>query len=142
MRSFGYKACPDCGAGLRDGRKQFCGPCGDKRREERETKYRKARQATKEKSMAKKLGDQPIQPEFYERMNQLAGILDEAFNGVKKGKARPTGFVLLVYPFNNLANGDARCNFISNGADRKDLVVLFKEMIARFEGQPEQKGTA
>jgi uncharacterized membrane protein YvbJ len=45
MRSHGYKTCPDCGAGLRDGRKQFCSPCGDKRREERETRYRKARQA-------------------------------------------------------------------------------------------------
>jgi hypothetical protein len=92
--------------------------------------------------MAEKLGDQPIQPEFYERMNELARILDVAFNGEKKGKARPTGFVLLVYPFGNLEKGDARCNFISNGADRKDLVVLFKEMISRFEGQPEQTGKA
>jgi hypothetical protein len=92
--------------------------------------------------MAEKLGDQPIQPEFYERMNELARILDKAFNGEAKGKARKTGFVLLVYPFNNLAAGDARCNFISNGADRRDLVTLFKEMIARFEGQPEQSGKA
>jgi hypothetical protein len=92
--------------------------------------------------MANKLGDQPIQPEFYERMNQLATILDVAFNEGTKGKARKTGFVLLVYPFGNLEKGDARCNFISNGADRKDLVVLFKEMIARFEGQPEQSGKA
>jgi hypothetical protein len=29
-----------------------------------------------------------------------------------------------------------------DGADRKDIVTLFKEMIARFEGQPEMKGTA
>jgi hypothetical protein len=92
--------------------------------------------------MANKLGDQPIQPEFYERMNELARLLDMAFNGEKKGKARPTGFVLLVYPFGNLEKGDARCNFISNGADRKDLVALFKEMITRFEGQPEQTGKA
>ena len=92
--------------------------------------------------MTEKLGDQPIQPEFYERMNELARILDVAFNGEKKGKARKTGFILMVYPFNNLAQGDARCNYISNGADRKDVVVLMKEMIARFEGQPEQKGTA
>jgi hypothetical protein len=92
--------------------------------------------------MAEKLGDQPIQPEFYERMNELARLLDMAFNGEKKGKARPTGFVLLVYPFGNLEKGDARCNFISNGADRKDLVMLFKEMITRFEGQPEQTGKA
>lgn len=65
-----------------------------------------------------------------------------AFNGEKKGKARKTGFILLVYPFGNPEKGDARCNFISNGADRKDVVALFKEMITRFEGQPEQTGKA
>jgi len=92
--------------------------------------------------MAEKLGDQPIQPEFYERMNQIASVLDEAFNGKLKGKDKKTGFILLVYPIGNLEQGDARCNFISNGADRKDVVALFKEMIARFEGQPEQSGTA
>ena len=48
----------------------------------------------------------------------------------------------MVYPFGNLASGDARCNYISNGADRKDVVALMKEMIARFGGQPEMKGNA
>jgi hypothetical protein len=92
--------------------------------------------------MTEKLGDQPIQPEFYERMNAIARILDEGFNGEAKGKDRKTGFIIMVYPFDNLAQGDARCNYISNGADRRDVVTLMKEMIARFEGQPEQKGTA
>jgi hypothetical protein len=92
--------------------------------------------------MAEKLGDQPIQPEFYNAMNTIAKELDSVFNGQAKGKARKTGFILMVYPFNNLANGDARCNYISNGADRRDVVTLMKEMIARFEGQPEQTGTA
>ena len=89
-----------------------------------------------------RLGDAPIQPEFYEMMNNVAKGLDHVFNGEKRGKDRKTGFVLMVYPFNNLANGDARCNYISNGADRKDVVTLMKEMIARFEGQPDMKGTA
>jgi hypothetical protein len=31
---------------------------------------------------------------------------------------------------------------MSNGADRRDIVTLMKEMIARFEGQPELKGQA
>jgi hypothetical protein len=88
------------------------------------------------------LGDKPIQPEFYDMMNAVAEALDRTFNGEKKGKHRPTGFVLMVYPFGNLEKGDARCNYISNGADRRDVVTLMKEMIARFEGQPEQKGTA
>ena len=84
------------------------------------------------------LGDAPIQPEYAERMNVLAGALDEMFNGKIKGPDRPTGFVLLVFPFGDTG----RCNFISNGADRRDIVTLFKEMIARFEGQPEMKGKA
>jgi hypothetical protein len=47
--------------------------------------------------------------------------------------------VLLVFEY---GEKEGRCNFISNGADRKDIVTLFKEMIKRFEGQPELKGTA
>ena len=32
-------------------------------------------------------------------------------------------------------------NYISN-ADRADVVTLLKEQLARFEGQPEMKGSA
>ena len=85
-----------------------------------------------------RLGDAPIQPEYRAQMNALAQGLDEIFNGEAKGSDRKTGFVLLVFPFGD--NG--RCNFISNGANRQDIVAMFKEMIARFEGQPEMKGTA
>lgn len=89
-----------------------------------------------------KLGDAPIEPRLHETMNAIARGLDETLNGDAKGAERKNGFVLMVYPFGNLANGDARCNYISNGADRKDVVALMKEMIARFEGQPELKGRA
>ena len=89
-----------------------------------------------------KLGDAPIQPEYKRMMNTIIGVLDEGFNGPLKGKDRTTGFVLMVFPFNGPSSGDGRCNYISNGADRKDVVTLMKEMIARFEGQPEQKGSA
>jgi hypothetical protein len=84
-------------------------------------------------------------------MNKIAAGLDKIFNGENagpraKGKIdkRDTGFVLLVFPFEQMASlgGDSRCNFISNGADRQDIVALFKEMIARFEGQPEMEGRA
>jgi hypothetical protein len=85
------------------------------------------------------LGDAPIEDKHYALMNELAGRLDALFNGETKGKARETGFVLLVFPFGDT---EGRCNFISNGADRQDIVALFKEMIARFEGQPAMKGTA
>jgi len=88
------------------------------------------------------LGDAPISDEYRTKMKVIASVLDEGFNGLARGTDRKTGFVLLVFPFNDDGSASERCNFISNGADRKDLVVLFKEMIARFEGQPEMKGEA
>ena len=84
-----------------------------------------------------RLGDQPIEPQFVEKMNAVAHVLDELFNGEAKGKDRKTGFVLMVFPF---GDHSGRCNYISNGADRNDVVTLMKEMIARFEGQPEVTG--
>lgn len=82
---------------------------------------------------------EPIQEEYKESMNVIAKTLDEVFNGELKGKDRTTGFCLFVFPF---GEREGRFNYISNGADRKDMVCLMKEMIARFEGQPEIKGTA
>ncbi len=90
------------------------------------------------------LGDQPIEDKYRATMNKLAAILDEAFNGkdamphaLHKEDKRKVGFVLLTFPFGNTTG---RCNFISNGANRRDLVNLFREMIQRFEGQPEATG--
>jgi hypothetical protein len=85
------------------------------------------------------LGDGPIQEEYHALMEGIAMALDTAFNGDAKKGDRKTGFVLLVFPFGNT---EGRCNFISNGANRQDIVALFKEMIARFEGWPEMKGNA
>lgn len=90
--------------------------------------------------MTHTLGDGPIQQQYQGQMRAIARGLDEAFNGDSKGADRKTGFVLLVFPFGN-ADG-SRCNFISNGADRRDIVSLMREMIARFEGQPELTGRA
>lgn len=90
-------------------------------------------------SMKHELGDKPIQQEFHAQMEALAKGIDEIFNGELKGDNRQTGFVLLVFPFGDT---DGRCNFISNGANRDDIVCLFKEMIARFQGQPQLRGTA
>ena len=87
--------------------------------------------------MTERLGDAPIEPEYVEVMNGIARALDEMFNGKAKSKERKTGFVLLVFPF---GEGEGRCNYISNGADRRDIVTMFKEQIKRFEGQPEMKG--
>jgi hypothetical protein len=89
--------------------------------------------------MTKRLGDAPIEPQYQDKMVAVAQALDELFNGDVKGPARQTGFVLLVFPF---GESEGRCNYISNGADRKDIVTMMKEQIKRFEGQPETKGTA
>jgi hypothetical protein len=88
--------------------------------------------------MPEQLGDQPIEEQYRQKMLAVAKTLDEVFNGTARGPDRKTGFVLLVFRVGD----EGRCNFISNGADRKDVVVLMREMIARFEGQPEMKGTA
>ena len=85
------------------------------------------------------LGDAQIEAAYREQMNAIASGLDEIFNPGKKGEARETGFVLLVFPY---GEKEGRCNYISNGADRRDIVVLFKEQIARFEGQAELSGKA
>jgi len=94
-----------------------------------------------------RLGDAPIERQYGAQMNAVAQALDQWFNGDaasprKRGEPdkRKTGFVLLVFEFGD--KPASRCNFISNGADRKDVVALFKEMIARFEGQPEAEGHA
>ncbi len=86
------------------------------------------------------LGDAPIQEQYRAQMQAIAEVLDEAFNGAAKGSGRQTGFVLMVFPYGDVEGG--RTNYISNGADRRDVVVLMKEMIARFEGQPEIQGKA
>jgi hypothetical protein len=87
----------------------------------------------------KRLGDAPIEPEYREKMNELARFLDRYWNDHARGKDRKVGFVLLVFPF---GEQEGRCNYISNGADRRDIVTLFKEQIKRFEGQPELTGKA
>lgn len=83
--------------------------------------------------------DEQVSVEYREKMNQLARGIDIIFNGDKAGSDRETGFVLLVFPFGEKTG---RCNYISNGADRKDITIMFKEIIARFEGQPEMEGSA
>ena len=89
--------------------------------------------------MAERLGDAPIESGYLETMNELARQIDKLFNGEAKGDDRKTGFVLLVFPF---GENEGRANYISNGADRRDIVTLFKEQIKRFEGQPEVTGHA
>lgn len=88
-----------------------------------------------------RIGDGPIEPDFQKTMNALARGLDEIFNGERKATERKVGFVLLCFNMNETGERESRCNYISN-ADRADIITMFKEQIARFEGMPQQKGTA
>jgi hypothetical protein len=103
-----------------------------------EAKRRRAAHEAWEAS-GRKLGDAPIQEEYYQEMAAIVQALDEMFNGKIGGPDRKTGFVLMVFPFGDTTG---RCNYMSNGADRRDIITLMREMIARFEGQPETKGSA
>jgi hypothetical protein len=84
-----------------------------------------------------RLGDASIDQKYRDQMNAVAKALDGLFNGKERGADREVGFVLLVFPF---GEKEGRCNYISNGADRRDIVTLFKEQIKRFEGQPDVTG--
>jgi hypothetical protein len=85
-----------------------------------------------------KLGDAPIEAQWHEKMNRLARSLDQLFNGEKRGTDREVGFVVLVFP---IGDKEGRCNYVSN-CKRDDVVIMMKEQLARFEGQPELEGHA
>ena len=84
-----------------------------------------------------RLGDAPVEAAYYDQMRAIMETLDEFVNG--KDGERKTGFVVMMFPYGNVTG---RCNYMSNGADRRDIVTLMREMIARFEGQPEMSGRA
>lgn len=80
--------------------------------------------------MEHELGDAPIEDIHRDLMNTIAAGIDALFNGDLKGPNRTVGFVLLVFPF---GESEGRCNYISNGADRNDMVKLLREQANRFE---------
>ena len=91
---------------------------------------------------SRRLGDAPIEEQYREQLNKLARLIDGYFNGVTlpnlPSAKKNTGFILLVFPFDEV-QGEGRCNYISN-ANRDDVVIMLKEQIKRFEGQPEIVG--
>jgi hypothetical protein len=88
--------------------------------------------------MTQTLGDGPIEQQYRDQMNSLARAIDQFFNGNGDGETKKTGFILMIFPFDN---HDGRCNYISN-AKRDDVKMLLKEQLSRFEGMPDMKGTA
>lgn len=84
-----------------------------------------------------RLGDAPVEEQYHAQMHAVMHAVDDFLNGEER--PRKTGIVIMMFPYGNT---DGRCNYMSNGANRDDVVTLMKEMIARFEGQPELKGSA
>ena len=69
-------------------------------------------------------------------MRALAGGIDDCLND--EGEKR-NGFVLLIFPFG--AEVGRRTNYVSN-ANRRDVIIAMKEIVARLEGQPYINGNA
>lgn len=78
------------------------------------------------------LGSGPLEERYKQTMEEIAKSLDGFFNGSLKGEARHTGFVLLVFPFGDVKDG-SRCNYISNGVNRNDIVKLLRGQANKFD---------
>ncbi|WP_309086425.1 hypothetical protein [Chelativorans sp.] len=70
-------------------------------------------------------------------LNKIAGGIDRSFNGEVRPKK--VGFALLLFEFGKVEAG--RMNWISN-ADRRDMIVALKEMVAQLEGRAGPAGRA
>lgn len=81
-----------------------------------------------------RLGDAPVEAELHAMMRALAKGIDKMLNGEAEGGERKVGFVLLTFPF---GEAGGRCNYVSNGADRRDIATMLREQARRFEGAPD-----
>jgi len=80
--------------------------------------------------MEDQIGSAPIEEKHRAMMNAIAHSLDDVLNPGLSGNARNVGFVLLVFEY---GEKDGRCNYISNGADRADIIKLLREQADRFD---------
>lgn len=99
-----------------------------------ESKRRRAARDFYSQPKGEALGDAPVEEEYHDRMVAIVKGLDQVFNGDKRGPDKTVGFVLMTF---SLGDGPGRCNYMSNGVSRQDVVTLMKEMITRFEGMPD-----
>jgi hypothetical protein len=83
--------------------------------------------------------DETVDPAYQNKMLAIMKTVDEFMNDDAKGDDRKVGVVLLVSPF---GEQDGRVNYMSNGVNRRDMIAMFRELAARFEGQPEVSGRA
>lgn len=74
----------------------------------------------------------PVEARYVQKMNELAGFLDDLLNPNGRDK-REVGFALLMFPFGEAPEG--RMNYIAN-ASRADMLKALKELIGRWEKNP------
>lgn len=73
----------------------------------------------------------PIEPAQRALMNDLARLLDAAFNGPDcPPEKKAVGFFLTAFNF----DAPGRFNYISN-ADKLDVRAMLKDVVARIEGR-------
>lgn len=82
------------------------------------------------------LNEEGVMNDTNNLMREIAKSLDQILN---PDGERKIGFGLFVFPMDGPEG--ARTNWVSN-ADRRDMVCSLKEIVARFEGQPEIVGNA
>lgn len=77
------------------------------------------------------VGEQAIDPLAVtgQMLEAVARGLDRFFNGSLKQGEKATGFVLLTFPYGQ----QGKTNYISNGANREDIKILFREIIDVWE---------
>lgn len=84
----------------------------------------------------------PIEERVRYQANAIAATLDDFLNGEKqpdKKRERKVGFGVLIFEFGKIEAG--RMNWISN-AERADMIVALKEMVAQLEGRVQSAGRA
>lgn len=101
-------------------------------RKERRAQKHIMKRATPENDSGK-IGSGPIQASLQEKLHAVAAVIDEFFNGEKRGKDAEVGFVIMAFPFGEY---EGRCNYMSN-ARREDIKVLLREQLSYFEGMPD-----
>ncbi len=99
-----------------------------------ETFSEKLKRRFEEKRRAESIGNLPVEERRKVAFAEIGRHLDGVFNAGAEGEDRKTGFILMVFPFHG---HEGRCNYMSNGANRADVINLLKEQLAYFEGQAE-----
>ena len=84
------------------------------------------------------LGSGPVQQEYQQMLRAVMKTIDEFCN--PPGQPKKHGIVIMMFPF---GEGEGhRTNYMSN-CKREDIITLFKEQLAYFEGMPDdQSGRA